>query len=193
MTETSQKDSPPHERMGDNLLALSIGILQVIFSFLGEYFGISVMLGLLIVASVTSILSIFIYYFFKDVRAVLVLCGLGSFAALLIILLSSADGRIPHVPPKLSLSVTVYLDENQNRVKDGTEKFLSGINVVVLDEHEQDYTRQSNAQGVTEFRISPSNTMQIVVCGIAQSHTIAARPQNHVTIGVEASELQNCG
>ncbi len=167
----------------DNLLALLIGIVQIILVFaagwLEDLMGFPWFAALGLIITVT-IVGLFVVRSVGDgdMVSTLTLTGLSATSLILVFLLRfgmppSSTSTQPYEQSKTVLA-NLFVDRNRNGVRDGTDSVLQGIPITVRGTFGNEQSHESDANGKVQVRI-PDNErrIQVVVCGVAQSHVFS--------------------
>lgn len=196
----------------DNVFAWVLGGLQVFFSMLNEWLatvlGYERLAGLAVIGIGVVGGGWLIYRMDrKDFSAFTTLAGLSGLAAMLLFVLPGQSQSAPNQLRLKSVVGEVFLDRNHNGFRDGADEPIQGVSVTLRDQLGTSLDLHSDARGLVSFSIPHTlSRIQIVACGVAQSHTLSldteiAPPASggitapviyKIDIGIEHDNLDRC-
>ena len=176
------------EKIIDNVISMIIGVFLVLMAFALQSFGVEKYIGYIVIIGVSLLASVLIFLWTRDWRSIVTIVGLSLISIVILMLYERSDRPVL----RITISGEVYLDENRNGVQDGTEVRLQDITVVLRDEFGQQQTRNSNSKGLVKFEVMPTAHIQLVVCGVSQTHKLSGLDRRIIRVGVEGRELVLC-
>lgn len=178
MSAEVNKNRLPKPGNVDNLIALGAGIFTVLGLFsvpwLKATFGIGLMAVIGFLVAMGIVVSAVLIRMNADTRSLYTFFALFSLAIIFLFTGAFNSDSGLHSGSQFDYVVgEVFLDQNQNGVRDGSDEPILGVELALRDSSFATQFRTSDARGLVKFQIPKGHAkIQIVVCGIAQTHTL---------------------